>query len=289
MKIHFLIFGFGYTSHFLATKLILQGFNVTGTSRTLDLQRKDDFGVNLIDFNSPNIQEHIDQSTHLLISIPPTDTMTDLVLSKYSELIKRKAHLQWLGYLSSTGVYGDHGGNWVNENSPCIPHTPTAIARLKAEQAWLSFAQENQLPLHVFRLSGIYGPGRNSLERILRGKKQSILKEGQVFSRIHVEDIVSSLLASMKYPKPQSIYNLSDDEPAPAHIVDNYAATLLNREPLPVVPFSESQLSSMEQEFYSNNRRVSNLKIKEELKVILKFPTYREGLTQIWRESFAPK
>ena len=153
----------------------------------------------------------------------------------------------------------------------CIPHTSTGIARLKAEQAWLSFAQKHLLPLHIFRLSGIYGPGRNVLERLIQGKKQSVFKENQVFSRIHVEDIVTTLLASIQLPNPLSIYNVSDDEPAPAHVLDQYAAKLLHREPLPLIPFSEAHLSPMEKEFYANNRRISNLKIKEELQVALNY------------------
>jgi nucleoside-diphosphate-sugar epimerase len=123
----------------------------------------------------------------------------------------------------------------------------------------------------------------------MKGKKQSVFKENQVFSRVHVEDIGATLLASIQLPNPLSIYNVSDDEPAPAHMVDQYAAKLLHREPLPLIPFCDAHLSAMEQEFYANNRRVSNLKIKEELHVALKYPTYKEGLTEIWRNDFAPK
>jgi nucleoside-diphosphate-sugar epimerase len=286
----FFIFGFGYTSTALAPRLIAEGFKVIGTSRTKDEQRQNNLGIKLIDFDYPCIENYISLATHLLICIPPTSTLSDRVLIKYGELIKKQApYLKWLGYLSSTGVYGDHQGNWVSEESKCIPHTPTGITRLKAEQAWFSFAQEHQLPLHIFRLSGIYGPGRNVLERLMQGKKQSVFKKNQVFCRIHVDDIVTTLLASIQAPNPLSIYNVSDDEPAPAHVVENYAANLLHREPLPLILFSEAELSPMEQEFYANNRRVSNLKIKKELNVSLKYPTYREGLTQIWRNDFAQK
>lgn len=291
MKPYFLIFGFGYTAKVLSSKLISQGFRVIGTKRSLDEQESNGSqGVKLIDFNSPKMEDYIGQSSYILIAIPPTSTMSDLVLTKYGGLIRKQArHFQWLGYLSSTGVYGDHQGRWVDEKTVCIPHTPTGITRLKAEQAWLSFAKLNQLPLHVFRLSGIYGPGRNAIERLQKGKKYSVFKEGQVFCRIHVGDIASVLLASMNAINPLSIYNVSDDEPAPAHTVDHYAAALLHREPPPLVPFSEASLSPMGQEFYGNNRRVSNLKMKEELHVSLKYPTFREGLAQIWRDDFAPK
>ncbi|KTC83809.1 SDR family oxidoreductase [Legionella brunensis] len=290
MNPYFFIFGFGYTAKALAPKLFAQDFNLIGTSRTPDEHPKNNLGIKLINFDSPSLKNYLSLATHLLICIPPTATLSDIVLIKYGDLIKKQApYLKWLGYLSSTGVYGDHQGNWVSEESECIPHTPTGIARLKAEQDWFLFAKEHQVPLHVFRLSGIYGPGRNALERLLQGKNHSVFKEKQVFCRIHVEDIISTLLASIQAPNPLSIYNVSDDEPAPAHLVDQYAANLLHREPLPLIPFSEAHLSAMEQEFYANNRRVSNLKIKEELHVDLQYPTYKEGLTQIWRNDFAPE
>lgn len=288
MKPYCFIFGFGYTAKALAPCLLAQDFQVIGTSRTPDKQTIE--GISLIDFNCPNLESHLNLATHLLICIPPTSNLSDIVLVKYSELIKKKApSLKWLGYLSSTGVYGNHEGNWVNEESDCTPHTPSGIARLKAEQAWFALAKQHELPLHVFRLSGIYGTGRNVLERLIQGKKQSVFKEGQVFCRIHIEDIVTTLLASMQTPHALSIYNLSDDEPAPTHVVDHYAANLLHREPLPLIPFLEARLSPMEQEFYANNRRISNFKIKKELQVVLKYPSYREGLTHIWRNDFAPQ
>jgi nucleoside-diphosphate-sugar epimerase len=286
----FFIFGFGYTAKALTLKLIAQGFKVIGTSRTTNKQEQDNLDIKLIEFDSHNMENYLSLATHLLISIPPTSTMGHSVLIKYGELIKKQApYLKWIGYLSSTGVYGNHEGNWVDEQSECTPHTPTGIARLKAEQAWRSFAQQQKLPLHFFRLSGIYGPGRNVFEQLIHSKKQSVFKENQVFCRVHVEDIVTTLLASIQSPKPLSIYNVSDDEPTPTHVVDQYACKLLNREPLPLIAFSEAHLSLMEQEFYANNRRVSNLKIKEELGVVLHYPTYKEGLTTLWRTDFAAK
>lgn len=290
MSPHFFIFGFGYTAKALAPKLIAKGFEVIATSRTPDEQEQNNLGIQLINFDLSEMENYLSLATHLLICIPPTSTLDDIVLIKYGELIKKQApYLKWFGYLSSTGVYGDHGGNWVSEESKCNPHTPTSIARFKAEQDWFSFAQKYLLPLHIFRLSGIYGPGRSALERLIQGKKYSVFKENQVFSRIHVEDIVTTLLASIQIPNTLSIYNVSDDEPAPAHVVDHYAAKLLQREPLPLLPFSEALLSPMEQAFYANNRRISNIKIKKELHVALKYPTYKEGLTQIWAKNYTPK
>ena len=202
---------------------------------------------------------------------------------------KHAAHIKWVGYLSSTSVYGDHQGNWVDEESECNPQGVSGLLRFKAEQAWLAFAELNQIPLHIFRLAGIYGPDRNSMQRIYAGKKYSIFKEGQLFSRIHVDDIVSVLLASINAPYPFSIYNVADDEPAASHVVDAYASLLLKRAALPLLSFEKAPLSPMEKNFYSNNRRVSNLKIKHELNVSLQYPSFREGLSQIWIEDFSEK
>ncbi|QEY51884.1 SDR family oxidoreductase [Legionella longbeachae] len=287
----FFIFGFGYTANRFAQKLIQLGFNVIGTTRQ-ERKKATSYppAITLIDFESSDIDFYLSQTTHILISIPPAEGMDDLVLSYYSALIKRHAtHIEWIGYLSSTGVYGDHQGNWVNEESICRPNSTSAIIRWEAEKAWISYAKGEQLPLHLFRLAGIYGSDRNPLERIRSGKNFSIFKEGQVFSRIHVDDIVSVLLASIKNPHPLSIYNVADDEPVASHIVDAYAASLLNLVPLPLIPFEKASLSPREQEFYLSNRRVSNLKIKKKLGVILHYPSFREGLTQIWREDFEKK
>lgn len=285
-----LIFGFGYVAKALAPMLMAQGFSVIGTSRRTYGVEESTLNTQLIDFDSPDVQNYLGSATHLLICIPPTNAMSDIVLIQYGDLIKKQApFLKWIGYLSSTGVYGNHEGNWVNEHSKCIPHTSTGITRFKAEQAWFSFAQNHQLALHVFRLSGIYGPRRNALEHLMQGKMQSVFKENQVFCRIHVDDIVATLLASIQSPNPLSIYNVSDDEPTPNYVVDQYACKLLNRDPLPLISFSEAPLSQMEQEFYANNRRVSNTKIKEELGLVLNYPTYKEGLNQIYRSDFANK
>mgnify|MGYP000470415800 CR=1 FL=1 len=284
----FFIFGFGYTANRLAEKLIRLGFDVVGTTRQ---ERKRTMNhssaIKLIDFKASDIEYYLSQSTHLLISAPPVAGLGDLVLSYFSELIKRHApHIEWLGYLSSTGVYGDYQGNWVDEESICRPKSASGVLRLEAEKAWFSYAESNQLPLHIFRLAGIYGPQRNPLERIISGKKYSVFKEGQFFSRIHVDDIVSVILASIKNPHPLSTYNVADDKPAASHEVDAYATSLLKQSLLPLIPFEEASLSPREQEFYLSNRRVSNLKIKRELNIVLHYPSFREGLTQIWREDF---
>ncbi len=284
MRPYFLIFGFGYTAKKLAPELIAKGFKVIGTHRKPNQEERNNLTTKLVVFDSEEIKHYLSLATHLLITIPPSRTDDDIVFSQYGDLIKKQApHLKWVGYLSSTGVYGNHDGGWVSEKSPCNPHTSTAIARLKAEQDWLYFARVNRLPLHIFRLSGIYGPGRNALDRLMNCKKQSIFKKNQVFSRIHIDDIVATLMASIQQPNFLAIYNVSDDKPAPSYRVDSYAASLLHKAPLLLRFYSEALLSPMEQEFYASNRRVSNFKIKEELNVTLKYPSYKEGLTQIWR------
>ncbi|MFA6303008.1 MAG: SDR family oxidoreductase [Legionella sp.] len=283
MKPIFFIFGFGYCAEFLAPKLVDMGYRIIGTTRDEHkLRQGQSLDVTLIDFNDEKIPTYLQQATNVLISVPPNATIKDPVLVQYRKLIMENAtHIQWLAYLSSTGVYGDYNGAWVDETSDCRPLGQQGILRLEAETAWMDFANTYHLPLHIFRLAGIYGPQRNALERIISGKPYSIVKPSHFFSRIHVADIASALIASIKAPTPLSIYNVADDEPAPAHCVDAYAATLLDRPALPLIPYEEATLSPMEREFYSNNRRVSNTKLKNELQLTLAYPSYREGLLQL--------
>lgn len=283
MSESFFIFGLGYTAKAFADQLIEKGYDVVGTVREPDKKTAPTSPhLKVIAFESLEIEKHLRRATHLLISIPPANQHGDLVLWQYGHLIKRYAsHIQWIGYLSSTGVYGDHQGRWVDEESPCKPTSASGILRLQAETAWLSFAKQNALPLHIFRLAGIYGPRRCALQRLQAGKSFSVFKEGQVFSRIHFKDIVKVLFASLQAVNPLSIYNVADDEPESSHVVDAYAASLLNRRALPLIPWQAVTLSSRERDFYSSNRRVSNQKIKRELQIQLEFPSFREGLNWI--------
>jgi nucleoside-diphosphate-sugar epimerase len=278
MRPCFFIFGFGYTASFLATKLSALNFRVIGTTRD-KAKIKQSTQYELIDFSLHAVKKYLPFATHILISTPPMAETGDPVLTHFADLISDySSQIQWLGYLSTTGVYGDHQGAWVNELSASISPGKSGQLRLAAEQAWMSFCKNQQLPLHIFRLAGIYGPQRNALERILAGKQHSIYKEGHFFSRIHVDDIVSVLLASLNRPQTFAIYNVADDEPTPSHILDAYAATLLQRAPLPLIPYQTAKLSAMELDFYSNNRRVANNKIKQELQVKLDYPSYKQGL-----------
>lgn len=278
------VFGFGYTANSLAKQLADLDFHITGTTRQpKSSQPHPDKRYELIDFTRMDVEKSLRSATHILVSTPPSTPLGDPVLSHFMDLIKKYApQSQWLGYLSSTGVYGDHQGRWVTESSASMSLGQQATLRLEAENAWVSLAENHQLPLHVFRIAGIYGPQRNALTRIAQGKTQTIYKENHYFSRIHVEDIASILIASIKNPNPMSIYNVADDEPAPAHEVDEYAAHLLHLPAPEKIPFELATLSPMAKEFYTHHRRVSNAKIKQELLVELTYPSYREGLKKLY-------
>ena len=276
------IFGFGYTANCLAKTLAALNFHIIGTSR-----QHIDSPYEVIDFKKEDVEKSLRSASHILVSTPPSKEFGDPVLSDFVDLITQYApHCEWLGYLSSTGVYGDHDGRWVDESSPSLSLGSQAISRLAAENAWMSLAQQHQLPLHLFRIAGIYGPQRNALCRIAQGKTQTIYKENHYFSRIHVDDIVSVLIASMTNPNPLSIYNVADDEPAPSHEVDDYAAQFLHLPALERVLFELATLSPMAKEFYTHHRRVSNAKIKQELLIRLQYPTYREGLQSLFEMDF---
>lgn len=284
----FLIFGFGYTAEFLAKELLKLNFNVIGTTRDKNkISNGAQKHYKLIDFCDNEIASHLSTATHILVCIPPAEKIGDPVLSCFSDLISQNtSHIRWLGYLSSTSVYGDHQGAWVTEESSSIAAGIQGKLRLITENKWMSFARQHGIPLHIFRLAGIYGPHRNAIERIIAGKKASIYKEGQYFSRVHVADITSVILASLKNSRPYSVYNVADDEPTPVHIVDAYAASLLGCPALPLISYETATMSSMEKQFYASNRRVSNAKIKEELKVNLEYPSYREGLNQLFKDGY---
>lgn len=279
-----LIFGFGYTANFIAKKLGVMEFLITGTSRNIIRPEQDAKKIyELINFTRTDVEKSLRSATHILVSTPPAMQFGDPVLSHFADLIKKYAsQYKWLGYLSSTGVYGDHQGAWVDESSASISLGQQAKLRLEAEKSWVSLAQNEQLPLHIFRIAGIYGPQRNALTRIARGKTQSIYKENHFFSRIHVEDIAVVVIASIKNPNPISIYNVADDEPAPAYEVDAYAAHLLKVPEPEKILFELATLSPMAKEFYTHHRRVNNDRIKQELGVELTYPTYREGLQKLY-------
>ena len=197
--------------------------------------------------------------------------------------------LSWLGYLSTTGVYGDRTGGWVDETARLLPTGERGRRRVAAEQGWLQLWRDRGAPVHIFRLAAIYGPGRSAFDALRAGSAKRIDKPGQVFSRIHVEDLSNVLIASMERPRPGAVYNVCDDDPAPPEAVVAHAAELLGIAPPPLVPFEAAELSPMARSFYDDNKRVANRLLKTELGVILRYPDFRAGLAAILAEETCPK
>ena len=273
-------FGLGYAARRFAATLSAEDWRIAGTSRE-DLAEISALGHEAYPFNgeAPMAEpaRALAGTTHLLVSVPP-DAEGDPVLRHHRAEISSLPDLVWIGYLSTTGVYGDRGGGWVDETSHRRPSGTRGRRRVKAEDAWLALWRRRALPVHVFRLAGIYGPGRNALETVRAGQARRIVKPDQVFSRIHVDDIATILCASIARPNPGARYNLADDEAAPPQDVIAQAAALHGVEPPPEIPFDQADLSEMARSFYGENKRVSNRRIKDELGVKLRWPNYRAGL-----------
>lgn len=278
---HLLCFGFGFSARALAQALPRDQWAITGTSRSpVGCEKIRQLGFDAAQFNddTPLDTSLLDGVTHVVVSAPPGKTGDPVLKTHGSHLAARAAHIKWLGYLSTTGVYGDRQGGWVDETSPLEPGTSRGHARLAAETGWLELWHNAGLAVHLFRLAGIYGPGRNQLQSLKSGKARRIVKQGQVFSRIHVADIAGILRASIDRPNPGSAYNVCDDEAAPPQDVVAYAADLLGIEPPPEVAFADADLSDMAKSFYAKSKRVSNDKVKTELGYRFVYPTYRQGL-----------
>lgn len=265
----------------LSRQLAPRGWRIIGTTRNSDqLEAIRQAGAEPILW--PGSELDFDGVTHLLISTAP-DAAGDPVLAALGDKIARRAQqFQWVGYLSTTAVYGDHGGAWVDESTPVAPASGRGRWRVMAEDQWQAVPG---LPVHIFRLAGIYGPGRGPFSKLGKGGIRRIIKPGQVFSRIHVEDIAQVLVASMERPNPGAIYNVCDDEPVPPQDVIAYAAELQGLPLPPAVNFDEADLTPMARSFYSENKRVRNDRIKDELGVRLKYPNYRVGLEALQAEA----
>ncbi|MGC2856820.1 SDR family oxidoreductase [Novispirillum sp. DQ9] len=273
-------FGIGFTAQALLRQVLPAGWAVTGTARTADkCAALEAEGLRMVRFDgtAPLPPGSLDGVTHVLVSVPP-GADGDPVLRLHGADIAALPGLEWVGYLSTTGVYGDRGGAWVDEDTPIAPDLERSVRRAEAERGWLALGAATGAPVQVFRLAGIYGRGRSALDNLRAGTAQRIVKPGQVFCRIHVDDIAQVLRASMARPNPGRIYNVADDEPAPPQDVITYAAGLLGIAPPPEVPFEQAPLSPMARTFYQDSKRVKNRRIREELGVRLKYPTYREGL-----------
>ncbi|MBM3603360.1 MAG: SDR family oxidoreductase [Alphaproteobacteria bacterium] len=275
-----LVFGHGYSAGYLTPLLLARGWSVTGTTRG-DTARVAAAGARplLWPGQEDAVRAAIPRADAMLVSTAPSEA-GDPVLAAFGDDLAR-ARPRWLGYLSTTGVYGDRKGGWVDEDSELDGSGPRGQARIRAEAQWRQLAADHDLPLHIFRLAGIYGPGRGPFQKVRDGTARRIIKPGQVFSRIHVEDIAQVLLTSIDAPRPIGIYNVCDDDPAPPQDVIAHAAELLGLPVPPEVPFDTAEMSPMARSFYGDSKRVRNDRIKRDLGVRLRYPDYRTGLAAL--------
>ena len=276
-------FGFGYSANALSTILDSDKWNIQGTKR-IPGSIDNTIITNILPFSSDqtlkNASSILSSVTHILVSIPPGINGDPVLFAHVKDIISAPC-VEWIGYLSTTGVYGNTEGKIVNEESECNPTNERSRRRVIAENDWLKLFHNYNLPVQVFRLAGIYGPDRSAIESIKNKKARRINMPGHAFSRIHVEDIAQILLASINNPHPGRVYNVCDNEAAPGSDVVEYACKLMGVKVPPLISLSEAQLSPMAKSFYKDNRRIDNKRIREELSVDLLYPTYREGLSAI--------
>ncbi|MDG1863865.1 MAG: SDR family oxidoreductase [Yoonia sp.] len=271
-----LSFGHGFSARALSHILLPQDWRIIGTTRDEDKAvRLMHEGIEPRIWPGADMTPALNAATHLLISAAPDDAGDPILAQLESEIAALAGQFEWVGYLSTTGVYGDHNGDWVDEETPLTPATKRGVARVQAEAAWQAIPD---LPLHIFRLAGIYGPGRGPFAKVRNGTARRIIKEGQVFSRTHVADIGRVLAASIKRPNIGSIYNVCDNDPAPPEDVIAYAAELLDM-PIPeAVDYEAAEMTPMARSFYAESKKVRNDKIRNELGVDLLYPDYKSGL-----------
>lgn len=274
-----LSFGHGFSARALADRLVPEGWHIVGTTRSKEKMREiEAAGVEPFLWPGGDLSYLIAEFPNVLVSAGP-DSQGDPVLAEFQEAIVQAApQMRWLGYLSTTGVYGDHGGGWVDEQTPLSPTTKRGQARVEAEAAWQAVPN---LPLHIFRLAGIYGPGRGPFAKVRAGTARRIIKQDQVFSRIHVEDIALALELSLAAPSSGAIYNMCDDDPAPPEDVIGHAAELLGLPMPPAIPFETADMTPMARSFYAESKRVRNDHIKAALGWEPMYPDYRKGLAAL--------
>ena len=271
--------GHGYSARALAARLIPQGWRILGTTRSREnFDAIAETGAEPLLWPGDDLSPLLHEVPNVLVSAGPGPEGDPVLLALAEAFAAAAPGLRWVGYLSTTGVYGDHGGDWVDESTPLTPSTRRGAARVQAEGAWAAIPD---LPLHIFRLAGIYGPGRGPFAKVRKGDARRIIKPGQVFSRIHVEDIAQALELSLKTPQPGAIYNLCDDDPAPPQDVIGHAAELLGLPLPPAVDFEEAEMSPMARSFYAESKRVRNDHAKAALGWQPIYPDYRAGLAAL--------
>jgi hypothetical protein len=277
-------FGLGYSFHMVGHAVQDDlGFKVAGTTTTAEkkahLIEKVGLPVYFFDRERPleDPAAAFAGVTHILCSIPP-DEDGDIAVGMHGKDIAAIDGLQWAGLLSTTGVYGDRGGEWVDEDSDLKPNNHRSELRVKAEEDWLALHRDYGVPAHVFRLAGIYGPGRGPLDQVRSGHARRLIKPDLVLGRIHLDDIVGAVMASIAKPNPGRVYNVTDDEPMPPQDIITYACELLRVEAPPEMPYADADVPPIVREFYDDCKRVSNKRLKEELGYTFKHPTYRDGL-----------
>ena len=284
-KPHLFVFGPGYSATGVMDRALEAGWTVSATWRRPEardaLEKQGITPVRMEDghFNPSSLAP----VSHILTTIAPerTGAGDDPVLRIAGDWLKSLTGPGWIGYLSSTNVYGDHAGAWVDETSTLKPHLDRGKRRLKAEHAWRGLADSLAARLHVFRLAGIYGPGRNAVKSLMAGTARRIIKENQVFSRIHVSDIEQALWAGMTSTAGHDIFNMADDKPLPPQTVIEMAAEALGMVPPPAIPFEQADLSPMARSFYTESKRVKNIRVKDVLGIRLRYPTFESALDEL--------
>jgi len=285
-EINIFCFGFGQVAKNFIKKLSIEKYNINLTTTSRSESSKENFnGINYNSylFNSEKFDQNLvvklKEADHILVSIPPKNE-EDLVVKKFSKFLE-SSKVKWITYLSATSVYGDHKGEWVNENSKTNPISNKGVARLKAENSWTYLEKNNKLPVQIFRLSGIYSNEKNILVRLKSGDIKLINKKDHYFSRIHIDDIANILFKSLSKFKSGEIYNLSDDKPSSSKEITLYGAKMLNIENIEVHKIKSEMLNN----FYNESKKVSNKKVKNYFNYNLIFPSYIEGLNYI-RDNF---
>ncbi|MEP9372108.1 SDR family oxidoreductase [Mesorhizobium sp. KR1-2] len=278
------IFGAGYSGKAVGRAKPDAGIRIAGTTRSPEkFEALRQAGIEPLVFDgslTDELVEELAETTHLLISIAPDEAGDPVLNAAREKILRGMPKLQWIGYLSTVGVYGDHGGAWVDETAECRPVSRRSVMRLKAEQEWLALGVDSGLPVAVMRLSGIYGPGRNALVNLTNGTAKRLIKPDQVFNRIHGEDIAGAVWALARQDRG-GIFNVTDDEPAPPQDVVTYAAKLMGATPPPEIPFETAQLSPMARSFYGENKRVSNAALKA-AGYLFRYADYRTAFDAMW-------